>query len=123
MRSPKQSMTELRGLAQSMGVKWAFSDDIAALNQKIAMRQNDLMPVAPLPAVPVPEDQRLRTKPPSKVSDEETIRAMLRPYIDLGMKLKIENGQFEMRHGARMDTGTLRQPPRVILECARRLMA
>lgn len=118
-----KSLTELRGLAQSMGCKWSFSDDSSALKQKISLKQTDLLPPIPVPIIPIPEDQRLRTKPPSKISDEQTIRTMLQPYIERGMRLTISEGQFEMRHGERVDTGTMRQPPRVLIDCARRIMA
>lgn len=118
-----KSMTELRGLAQSMGCKWSFSDDKAALQQKIALRQSDLLPKPELPVVPVPEDQRLRTKTPARISDEHIVRNMLAPYITLGLAVTFSNGMFHMKHGKKEDSGTLRQSPRVILDCARRLMA
>lgn len=121
--SPAKSLTELRGLCQSMGAKWSFSDDRNALEQKITLRQKDLLPKIELPPIPIPEDQRLRTKPPSKISDEETIKQMLKPYMDIGLHITFSNGQFHMKHGEKTDSGTLRQPPRVILDCARRLMA
>lgn len=119
----KQSMTELRGLCQSMGAKWSFADDRNALQQKIVTRQTEILPAPIVPVIPIPEDQRLRTKPPSKISDEETIRQMLQPYIDRGLYLSFSNGQFTMKHGERTDSGTMRQPPRVLIDCARRLMA
>lgn len=117
-------MTELRGLCQSMGAKWSFSDDRNALLQKIQNRQTEILP-PPLPViVPVPQDQRLRSKPPSKVSDAVMIRDMLVPYMELGMKLDIDetNQTFRMSFGKKHDTGTLRQPPRVIIQCARKVM-
>lgn len=117
-----QTMTELRALAQSMGTKWSFSDDRNALKQKIANRQTDLLPPIPPPIIPIPEDQRLRTKPPSKHSDEQTIRQMLRPYIERGLHLTIKDGMFQMKCGEKTDSGTMRQPPRVVIDCARRLM-
>jgi hypothetical protein len=116
-------MTELRALAQSMGCKWAFADDRNALQQKIKLRQTDMLPKQELPKVPVPEDQRLRTKPPARVSDEDMVRTMLAPYIQLGLIITFDNGTFNMKYGPKTDSGTLRQPPRVILDCARRVMA
>ncbi len=116
-------MTELRGLAQSMGCKWTFSDDRNILTQKISLKQNDLMPPPKPIVVPQPEDQRLRTKPPSKISDEDMIRTMLRPYTEIGLDLKFEHGMFHMKHNDKTDSGTLRQPPRTIIDCARRIMS
>ncbi len=121
MAGAKQSLTNLRGLAQAMGVKWAFSDDYLALKQKIDARQIEMLPSAPLPVITAPSDQRLRTLPPSKVSSEQMLRTVLRPYVDRGLQLTIEDDWFTMRHGTKTDSGTLRQPPRVIVECARRL--
>lgn len=117
----KQSLTQLRGLAQSMGVKWSFADDAAALKQKIALRQTDMLPPPAAPIIPVPDDQRMRTLPPSKVSNEEMVRAMLQPFIARGLHVSFENNHFFFRYGERTDTGTLRQPPRAIMGCAVRL--
>jgi len=118
----KKCMTELRGLCQSMGAKWSFSDDRNALEQKISMRQREMLPpVSPTP-VPIPPDFRLRTSTPAKVSDEEMIRTLLKPYTDIGLNITFEHGMFHMKHGSKADSGTLRQPPRSILNCARRLM-
>jgi hypothetical protein len=118
-----KSITEYRALAQNMGCKWSFSDDIKALKQKIELRQTEILPPPPIIHVPMPEDQRLRSKPPAKVSDEAMIRTMLAPYIERGLHVAFtEDGQFHFRHGEKMDTGTLRQPPRSILDCAARVL-
>jgi hypothetical protein len=117
----KQSLTNLRGLAQSMGVKWSFSDDYSALKQKIALRQTDMLPPPVLPVVPVPDDQRMRTLPPSKVSSESVIRQMLEPYMNRGLHVSFENNHFFFRYKERTDSGTMRQPPRVVVACAARL--
>ncbi len=119
----KKTMTEIRALAQSMGCDWKWGDDRNALEQKIKLKQTDMLPLPELPRPFVPDDQRTRTRPPSKVSDEMMITEMLKPYIALGLYVKFENGMFQMKHGAKTDSGTLRQPPRVIVDCARRLLA
>lgn len=105
-----------------MGAKWSFADDVSALEQKVATRQAEIMPREPLPIVAVPDDQRLRTRPPAKVSEDHVIRAMIHPYTTLGLSFEIKDGQFFMSYGKKTDSGTLRQPPRVILDCAKRLM-
>lgn len=115
----KKTMTQLRGLAQSMGVRWSFEDDKGSLIQKIALKQSEMLP---LPVVQMPDDQRLRIKPPSKVSDEETLMHLLQPYIEMGLKIEFADGRFYMSY-TRTDSGTLRQPPRVILDCAKRIMS
>lgn len=117
----KQSITQLRGLCQSMGAKWSFADDANALKQKIALRQTDMLPPPVLPVIPVPDDQRTRTKPPSKVSDEAMIMSMLQPYISRGLHVSFANNHFNFRYKDRTDSGTMRQPPRVVLNCAAKL--
>ncbi len=122
MATGKQSLTELRGLCQSMNIKWTFADDANALKQKLQLRQNELLPAPEVPVVPVPDDQRLRVRPPSKVSDEDMIRKMIAPYIERGLHFTVTpDGQFHMRRGEQVDSGTLRQPPRVIVGCAARM--
>lgn len=119
----KQSLTELRGLAQSMGAKWSFSDDRDALRQKISLRQTDMLPPLVMPVVSMPDDHRMRTLPPSKVSDESMLKKLLEPYIARGLNVRFENNHFHFRYKERTDSGTMRQPPRVILGCAARLLA
>lgn len=117
----KQSLTELRGLCQSMGVKWAFSDDMNALRQKIELRQIDMLPPPVLPVVQQPDDQRMRTMQPAEVSDEIMIRQLLEPYIARGLQVSFEHNHFHFRYKDRFDTGTMRQPPRVVVGCAARM--
>lgn len=104
-----------------MGVRWAFSDDHNALKQKISLRQTEMLPPPAPPVVTVPDDQRMRTLPPSKVSSETMVKHMLQPYIERGLNIKFENNHFFFRYKDRFDTGTLRQPPRVIVGVAARM--
>lgn len=121
MSSNKQSLTELRGLCQSIGAKWSFADDANELKQKIALRQTDILPPPVLPVVPIPDDQRMRTTPPAEVSDEEMIKQVIEPYIARGLHASFENNHFHFRYKDRTDSGTLRQPLRVIVGCAARM--
>lgn len=57
----------------------------------------------------------------SKVSDEGLIRQMLAPYIERGLHVSFENNHFHFRYKERTDTGTMRQPPRVVVACAARM--
>lgn len=119
----KKSITELRGLAQSIGCKYSWSDEKNILIQKIQLKQNEALPK---PKIEIkyeqPNDQRLRTLPPSKVSDEQTIREMLEPLIAIGLKFDVIGNEWFMRHGIKEDSGNLRQPPRHILRAAERIM-
>lgn len=106
-----------------MGVKWSFSDDHARLKQKIALRQTEMLPKPELPKVEAPQDQRLRVKAPAKITELAVIQKMIAPYISLGLHFSVtDNGEWNMRFGDKTDTGTMRMPPRVVLDCARRLM-
>lgn len=80
-----------------------------------------MLPPPVVPVVPQPDDQRMRTMPPAKVSNEAMVRQMLDPYIARGLHVSFENNHFYFRYKDRTDTGTLRQSPRVVLACAAKL--
>ena len=121
----RQSLTELRGIAAALGARWTFQDDDARLRQIIALKQSEIAPPPEVPKFQLPPDHRIRTTPPAKESSEEYLMELLAPHIAFGMQFSVdeENGWWEMRYGERSDSGTMRQPPRVIAECARKLMA
>ena len=122
-RMQNKSITELRGIAQSMGCVWGFADDAPTLIQKIELKRDLTVPPAKPVEIPLPPDQRLRSRPPSKVSDEQLILNLLKPYIDRGLRITFsEDGQsWEMMFNKKTDTGTMRQPPVNVLRCAERL--
>ncbi len=119
----KKSITELRGIAQAIGCKYEWADDKKIIIQKIQLKQNAALPK---PVIEMryeqPDDQRLRSLPPSKVSDEKVIRDMLAPLVVNGLKFEVTNGEWVMRHGVKEDTGNMRMPPRHILRAAERMM-
>lgn len=119
----KRSITELRGIAQAIGCKFTFADDVLHLAQKIELKQRDVLP-PPEPIVVVSQgDQRLRTLPPAKRTSEEYVWTMLAPFIERGLKFYVdEDGFWEMRLAEKMDTGNLRCPPRHILRAAERML-
>lgn len=118
-----KSIHQLRGIAQSFGITDIFSKTDIQLRQEISLKQEALSP-AKLEAPPKPEyDARLMTKPPSKQSDRELALEVLKPYIDKGLHVDFPNEEeWHMRWGKREDTGTLRMPLRVILQCAAGVM-
>ena len=119
----KKSITELRGIAQSIGCKYDWIDDKKALIQKIQSKQSTVLPK---PVVDIryeqPNDQRIRTLPPSKRSDEAMVRKLIEPLVAIGLKFEVKDGEWFMRHGVKEDSGNLRQPPRDILRAAERIM-
>ena len=119
----KKSITELRGIAQAIGCKYDWSDDKKIIIQKIQLKQNAALPK---PVIEVryeqPHDQRLRTLPPSKVSNEKMIRDMLAPLIAIGLKFDVTGEEWVMRYDKREDSGNMRMPPRHILRAAERMM-
>lgn len=119
----KRSIVELRGICQALRIKFSFADDAISLAQKIEIRNAEVMPKPEPIVVATVEDQRFRTLPPSKRSDETRVWAMLKPFIERGLHFKVdEHGQWEMRRAEKMDSGNLRCPPRVILRAAERMM-
>lgn len=123
MQKKSKSLTELRGIAQAIGCDFTFADSDKILAQKIALKQTEVNPPPPPIVISPPDDQRLRTKPPSKVSNEQMIRELLDPLIERGLKLSFtDSGDYVMRFNDKVDTGTLRQPPRVILACAQKVL-
>lgn len=119
-----KSLTELRGIAQSMGVKDIFQKDVKHLAQEILTKQQELTPPpVPLELLP-PYDARLMTKPPAKRVDPLEAVKLIEPYIKRGLKLEFsENGEhWTMRRGPMMDTGTTRMPMRNFIYCAQKMM-
>lgn len=118
-----KSITELRGLAQALGVKFTFADTAQKLQQLIDVQAAELIaPVTPPPSY-VPEDARLRTKPPAKESNREMLEQMLSEHIERGLHVTYPGPDlWNMKFGVKEDSGTLRCPPRVIVNAADKLM-
>lgn len=119
----KKTIHELRAVCQSKGIKFSFSDDVLALSQKINMVSEALKPIEAEP-IPRPEyDPRLRMMPPGKVCTQDDMLKRLQPYIARGLLVTFPYpDMWRMRCGMKEDTGTMRMPPRVMLNAADRLM-
>ena len=118
-----KTLHELRGIAQSYGIPSIFSKDSAQLIQDIELKQKALVPEPVVPPVKPEYDARLMTKPPAKSSSQDDVRRLLEPHIARGMHLEfIDAETWQITHGKRTDTGTIRMPHRVVLDCANRLM-
>lgn len=114
-----RSLTELRGLAQLLGVQDVFSMDRAHLQQAIDLKQQEAMPKPVPPLTLPPYDARLMKKSPARMSDKALLDDLLAPYVERGLKVTYPDPEtWEFRCGKKIDTGTMRMPPRLILQCA-----
>lgn len=120
-----KSIHDLRQIAQSFGIApdKLFQMDAVQLRQAIELRQEKMQPVPEI-VIPKPEyDARLMTKPPSKSSTQDQIVELLKPFTSIGMHLDFPEAEtWRMRHGKKEDTGTIRQPLRIIRQCAEKIM-
>lgn len=118
-----KSITELRGMYSSMGGNVNFSDSKNVLITKIGLRISDRMPKVEPIQTAVPEDQRLRTVAPAENMDQQSVLDALKPFVDAGLRLWFpESDSWQMSFGKKMDSGSLRIPLRVIVNCAREVM-
>jgi len=122
MSLEKMSLTELRGIAQSLGVKDVFSKTANEIRSEIVVKQEKSLPVAP-PPIPKPVyDARLMSRVPSRFCTKPELDEMIQPYVQRGLTLLYpEPEQWIMTYKGREDSGTLRQPLVSILRCADRL--
>jgi hypothetical protein len=118
-----KSIHELRAIAQGYDIPNLFSMGEKELNQAISAKQADMIP-KPKIEIPRPEyDGRLRMRPPSKSSSQHDILALLKPFIDIGLKVSFPHPeQFHMSFDKKEDTGSIKQPLRAILGCAEQVI-
>lgn len=113
-----KTLIQLRGIAQSFGVKDIFTMDEAHLKQAIELRQVEIQP-PPRVEIPKPAyDARLMTRPPNKKSSADEAMQLLQPYIERGLNVSFTEEQWFMSLGKKNDQGTLRMPLRHLLRCA-----
>ncbi len=118
-----KSLTELRGIAQAIGAEFTFADNAAKL-QLIIERHVESKYKPPEIGTMEPEDLTLRTRPPAKNATQVEIVEYLKDYIAKGLTLKFPcQDQWHMDFKGKSDSGNIRMPPRVIVGCAKRLMA
>lgn len=107
----------------AMGGSVSFSDPKNIVIQKINQHLADKVATPDPIRTVMPDDHRLRTVPPAKNMDADSVRATLAEFIERGLKLDFpEPNQWTMRLGKRCDSGSLRVPLRVIVQCAREVM-
>lgn len=119
-----ESITALRGIAQSMSAKWTLSDDKRSLIEKIRATAASKVP-APNTEPNDPMDQRLRVRAPLRACTQKEIYEALQPFFERGLILDFPNEeqwrvQKIIRHE---DSGTLWMPLRAILKAAKDIIA
>ncbi len=118
-----KSIHDLRAIAQTFGVKDIFGKDAIHLIQEIELKTQQMVPKTREP-IPKPEyDARLMTRPPAKMSTEESIMALLEIHIRQGLRVTFPDPErWEMRFEGRSDCGNMRMPLRHVLGAAERVM-
>ncbi len=117
-----KSIVELRGIAQSMNVPFTMADDKKKLIQAIQIKQDAMFTPPPAPIMPDVSYHALRSRTVPKSSDEAMVRATLQPFVDKGLHLSFHGDTWSMIWGGKTDSGTLKQPIRVIIKCAQKVM-
>lgn len=119
----EKSLTELRTIAQGLGVSDIFSKSPNQLIQDIELKHQDLMPLEKI-VIPLPHyDARLMTAAPAEMCNKENLMELLQPYIKRGLKVIIGDETWRFSFGKKNDSGTLRMPLRVALRKAGEVLA
>lgn len=117
-----KSLTQLRAISQSFGVKDIFSKSAEQLRQDIGLKQQELQPKAEIVIAQPPYDARLMTRAPSKRASVSEIEEALREHVDKGLKLSFTEENWRMSFGVKNDMGTIRMPLRTVIRCANELL-
>jgi len=118
-----KSLTELRDIAQGLGVDDIFSKSLPQLIQDVEKKHKDLIP---LPKIEIPQpqyDARLMTAAPNEMCNKDALMELLEPYIKRGLKVEIGEEAWKFSRGNKNDSGTLRMPLRVALKKAAEVLA
>lgn len=119
----EKSLTELRTIAQGLGVSGIFAKSQAHLIQEIEKKHKELIPPEKV-TIPKPEyDARLMNRAPAKMCDKDALLELLKPYIERGLKVTIENEIWSFSYGKKNDTGTLRMPLKIALKKAEEVLS
>lgn len=109
----EKSLTELRTIAQGLGVVDIFSKSLPHLIQAIEKKHSDLIPKEKI-VIPV----EYRTLPSGDICDKVLLMELLEPYIKRGLKVVIGEETWKFSFANKEDSGTLRMPLRVALKKA-----
>lgn len=119
----EKTLTELRTIAQGLGISDIFSKSPVQLMQDIEQKNRQLIP-QPKIDIPLPVyDARLMTAIPGEMCDIDTLKEMLKPFTDRGLKVSFTNEMWRYSIGKKEDTGTLRMPLRTALKKAQEILS
>ena len=114
----EKTLTELRTIAQGLGVEEIFSKSTAHLMQDIEKKHGELIPKEKI-VIPV----EYRTLPTGEIVDKAQLMELLEPYIKRGLKVVISDETWRFSRGNKNDSGTLRMPIRIALKKAAEVLA
>ncbi len=114
----EKSLTELRTIAQGLGVTDIFSKSQAILMQDIEKKHGELIPKEKI-VIPV----EYRTLPHGNVIDKDQLMELLQPYIRRGLKVVIDDEIWKFSCGKKNDSGNLRMPIKIALKKAAEVLA
>lgn len=119
----QKSITELRGIAQAVGLKLDWRWDKSKLIRKIKETTDNALNGVPTES-DEPSDARLRTVPPARNLPQNDVMKALEKYKERGLIVTFPTPDSIRltRTIVREDQCSLRVPLRVIVECARRIV-
>lgn len=113
-------ITELRSLAQFLGLKVNYGWDKLKLSQEI-IRHTGIKPM-PRPRLPDESPKAAARVIMNTISRDAVLHA-LEQYKEYGLKAEVVGDSVKLTHTTvKEDTVPLRNPLAVVIECARRLI-
>ncbi len=114
----KKNMTELRGIAQSLGVKNVFSLKKSQLIDKIKIKSSEVAADTTPPRV----ETIIIEIPQEPVREPDRLAEVLSEFISRGLRFNIKDTRWYMGFVGRTDEGGVDMPIRAIIKCAERLI-
>lgn len=119
----QKTLTELRTIAQGLGVSDIFSKSVPELMQDIEKKHKDLIPPEKIVIPPPIYDARLMTQQPAMTCNKDELMELLQPFIQRGLKVFLGEETWRFSFGKKHDTGTLRMPIRIALKKAQEVLS
>jgi len=119
-----KSIHQLRAIAEGYGIPNIFSKQKHELVQAIELCQKAQLPDQKITPPPRREyDTRIMSRRPANSFSKEDALDVLEPYFVYGLKIEFPDpDRWHMTLKGKEDTGTMRMPLRVLLDCADRLL-